>query len=48
MEIVELKGWCKACGEVRNLDRDLGCCRSCGSPHVSSRRPLIEALGEAA
>ena len=42
MEIEELRGWCKACGEVRTLDREMGRCGDCGSPHVSSRRILLE------
>ena len=42
--VKELKGWCKACGEVRGLDREVGCCRACRSPHVSSRRPASGAL----
>ena len=34
-----LKGWCKSCGEVRDLDRELGRCADCGSPHVSAFHP---------
>lgn len=43
-----LKGWCKACGSVREMDRDLGCCRACGSRHVSARRPEVAEPLEAA
>ena len=35
----KLMGWCKDCEEVRDLDRELGCCGDCGSPHVSAFRP---------
>ena len=39
-----LMGWCKDCGEVRPVDRELGCCEACGSPHVSAFRPVEEHL----
>ncbi|GEM_PF-4716788 len=44
-----LKGWCKNCAEVRDLDRELGRCGDCGSPHVSPWRPVeLRPVAEAA
>ncbi len=43
METV-LKGWCKDCERVREMDRDLGGCVCCGSRQVSARRPAPPAL----
>ncbi len=43
-----LIGWCKGCAGVRELDREMGCCATCGCPHVSSRRPVEAPVLEAA
>ena len=44
-----LKGWCKSCEEVRDLDRELGRCGECGSPHVSACLPVeLRPVAEAA